>query len=210
VVAPDVEQMIAGVITAHGRAPRVALAIHGEAGARLAIDGRPAGCAPPCTLDVAPGDHVLAIATDGFAPATRLVRVAAAQEVSLAQAPAAAALAAQQWRARRGRGLPGADAIGAKLIARFGKQRRIALLSGGARLEGALIVDGVVRARTERGPGEAPAALRELAYDASLLQRPTIFQRPWFWIALTGAAIAAGATTVWLVYQPDVMTELKP
>lgn len=208
-VAPDVEQLIGAAVAAAGTAPRHRLAVDGETGARLSIDGRPAGCALPCTLDVSGGEHVLAVEADGFMPASRLVRSPDLQEVTLAQEPASAQLAAQQWRARIGRGLPATDALGVALITKLAGHQRIALLRGGTRLEGALIVGGALRAQAVHDRAQGPALVRELAFDGGVLQRPAVWQRPWFWIAMSGAAIVIAGGIVAATYEPEIQTGLK-
>jgi hypothetical protein len=209
VVAPDVEQLIGTAIAQVGKAVRHPLAIRGEVGARLSIDGRPAGCTLPCTLDVADGDHVLAVETDGFMPTSRLVRTPETIPVTLAQEPASAQLAAQQWRARLGRGLPATDSVGVTLIAKLARDQRVAVLRAGTRLEGSIIVGGAVRAKAVRDHGQAPSLVRELAYDSGVLRRPAVWQKPWFWIAVSGGAIAIAGGIVALTYEPEVRTGLK-
>ncbi|HUJ63260.1 MAG TPA: hypothetical protein VLX92_32400 [Kofleriaceae bacterium] len=194
VVSPDVEKAIGDAIAAAQNAPRAKLAITGVVDARLSIDGKPAGCALPCTVELAPGDHVIAADADGYLPETRSVRSPDQSALAIAQQPAPAALAATQWRARVGRGLPPADATGATLLARLSGAPRIAFVHGDARITGALVVDGKLVASATGGRGGGPALVRELAYDGKLLQRPTLWQRPWFWIAVAGAA--AGITGV--------------
>lgn len=208
-VAPDVEQLIGTAVAAAGKEPRHQLAVQGETGARLAIDGRPAGCTLPCTLDVSGGEHVLAVDADGFMPASRLVRTPETTQVTIAQQPASAQLAAQQWRARIGRGLPGTDTVGVSLVAKLAGEQRVAVLRGGTRLEGAIIVDGALRAQALRDRGQGPALVRELAYDGGVLQRPAVWQRPWFWIAVSGAAVVIAGTIVWATYEPETRTGLK-
>jgi hypothetical protein len=207
-VAIEVEAMIGKAIAAVGAQPRHALAVTGEAGARLAVDGRPAGCALPCTIDLPAGDHVVAVEADGFEPAARLVRVPDTQTVAVEQGPASPELAARQWRARLGRGLPPTDPTGVALLARLARQPRVVLLRGGAHLDGALVVDGALAASGARGRGEAPALVRELAYDGHLLRRPALWARPWFWIAASGATLLAAGTTVAVTYDPGVRTRV--
>ena len=207
-VAIEVEAMIGKAIAKAGALPRHALAVRGEAGARLAVDGRPAGCALPCTIDLPAGDHVLAAEADGFEPAAQLVRVPDTSTAALAQAPASPELAARQWRARLGRGLPPTDPTGVALLARLARRPRVVLLHGGDRVSGALVVDGALAASGARGRGEAPALVRELAYDARVLRRPPLWARPWFWIAATGATLLAAGATVAVTYEPEVRTRV--
>jgi len=207
-VSPDVERVIGEALAAAGKAPRAALVVTGEIGARLTVDGREAGCALPCTIDLAPGDHVLAVDADGFQPAVQTVRSPDAAKVSIAQQPASAELAARQWRARIGRGQPATDVIGAALLGRLAKESRVALVHGDKQLTGALVVDGklVASARGERGEG--PEIVRELAYDGGLLRRPSIWQRPWFWIATTTAVAVVAGVVIAVTYEPDKHTRL--
>lgn len=205
-VAPDAEKLIGDAIVAAGKAPRTPLAVAGEPGARIAIDGRAAGCAAPCTVDLPPGDHVVAVEADGFAPAYKVVRTPDTRELRVAQAPAAPELAAQQWRARVGRGLPATDPVGASLVGRLAGTPRVAFVQGGAMLTGTLVVDGVVRARGERRPGDPAALVRALAYDAGVLKRPPLWRRPSFWIAVSAATLAVSAVVVLKVYEPEVTT----
>jgi PEGA domain-containing protein len=205
-VAPDVETMIGTALERVGKEPTHALAIDGVAGARLIVDGRPGGCAVPCTKQLAPGEHVIAAEADGYAPAMQVVRVPDVTHVSIAQAPAAAVLAAQQWRARTGRGLPAADATGAALIGQFVPDRRVAVVHGGPHLEGELVVDSAHVAAMERARGETPDLLRELAYDGGVLHRPAVWQRPWFWIVVGGVAVVVAGAIVAATYQPPIHT----
>ncbi|MEO7732915.1 MAG: hypothetical protein ABIY55_18265, partial [Kofleriaceae bacterium] len=105
-IAPDIEAVLGEAIVAAGNAHAHPIAVRGEPGARLAIDGQPPACALPCTVDLIPGDHILAVSADGFADAHQQLRVAQAapSDVELAQPVAPPALAAAQWRARAGRG----------------------------------------------------------------------------------------------------------
>ena len=204
----DVEQLITTTIAATST-KLTPIAVAGEAGARLAVDGRPAGCAVPCTIDLATGDHVLAVEADGFAPISRLVRVPDEDRVSLAQPPASAELAAHQWRARLARGLPATDATGVALIARLAGQPNVVVVRADKRLHGTLIVDGVLRAHADRDRGEVPALMRDLAYNGKILDAPRVWQRPWFWIAISGAALAVAGTIVYVTYEPEIQTMVK-
>ena len=204
IVPPDVEAVIGAAITDAGGAARAPLAVAGPIGARASVDGKPAGCALPCTVDVAPGEHVVAVDADGFQPVERAVRVPDVASVTLAPQAAPAALAAQQWRARVGRGLPAADATGAALLGQLASAPRVAYLHGDAQLAGALVVDGKLVATVTRARGDASGALRELAYDGGVLHRPSVWQRPWFWIAVSGAVVLAAGAIVAVTYTPHV------
>ncbi|CAN5162152.1 hypothetical protein BH11MYX1_BH11MYX1_22790 [soil metagenome] len=204
VLAPDVEAVLGTAIEHGGEARRHALAIRGAVGTRLVVDGRPAGCALPCTLDLAPGPHVLAVERDGYVPAHQVGRVPDVASVSLDQALASPELAARQWRARIGRGQPAADAIGAALVGRFVADRRVVVLHAGPRLTGELVVAGA-RVASKEGT-RAHELVRELAYDGGVLHRPEVWQRPLFWIVTTGAAIVVAGAIVAVTYQRPIST----
>jgi hypothetical protein len=208
VVSPDVEQLIGNAIARAGAAKRHPLAVTGEIGARLSIDGRPAGCALPCTIDLGPGDHVVAVDADGFQPAVRTLRIPDVATIAVAQQPASPELAARQWRARLGHGFPGADLVGAALIGRFAGERRVAFVHAGASLTGALVVDGKSLASAERDRGDPAGLVRELAYDGKILHRPAVWQRPWFWIAVSGAAVVLAGGIVAVTYQRPIHTSV--
>jgi hypothetical protein len=186
--------------------------VRGAPGARLSVDGKLPACALPCAVDLVPGDHVLAVTADGFADAAREVRIPDTTTVTIDQPAASPALAAAQWRARAGRGLPSTDAVGARLIAQLGGERRVAVLhAGGAGepLTGALVLDGALAATATARNGDDAGLVRELAYDAGVLPRPTVFQRPWFWIAVSGLALGVAASITALTYHPPVHTSLS-
>lgn len=207
-IAPDIEAVISDAIVAVGNARPRPVAVRGEPGARLAVDGKPPACALPCTVDLVPGDHVLAVSADGFTDAVREVRVPDTASLVIEQSGAPPALAAVQWRARAGRGLPSTDAIGARLIAQLGGERRIAIVHAGDPLTGALVVDGTLAATATAHRGDDAGLVRELAYDAGVLPRPTVFQRPWFWIAVSGVALGIAGAIVAVTYHPPVHTSV--
>jgi len=208
-VAREVEDLILDEIQKASAAPRVRLAVTGQAGGRVSTDGQPATCAIPCQLELAVGEHVIAVDTDGYEPAWKTVRVPDRAELAIAQQPASPARASAQWRARIGRGLQPADDVGANLLALAAHEPRIAYLHVGDALTGTLIVDGDPRARGADGRDAAPHLIRELAYDGGLLQRPRVWQRPWFWIALAGGALAVSGAIVYLTYQPEIRTMVE-
>ncbi|HTR56524.1 MAG TPA: PEGA domain-containing protein [Kofleriaceae bacterium] len=197
-VSPDVEAMIGKAIEAHGREPAQSFAIAGEIGARLGIDGKPAGCALPCTVTLSAGEHVLAVDADGFQPTARSVRVPDDASVKLEQTPASRELAARQWRARIGRGEPAADRVGAALITKLSGDSRVALVHGDRQLSGWLVIDGKSVAADTAARGDGRELVRELAYDGGLLHRPSVWQRPWFWIAVSAVALATTGTIYYI------------
>ena len=199
-VAREAEDLIVAAIAKASAAPRAKLDVAGVIGARVSVDGRPATCVIPCPLELVPGEHVVAVEADGYAPAWKTVRVPDVAKLVVEQQPAPRELAATQWRARRGRGLPATDAKGAELIALALAEPRIAYLEG---TTGVLIVGGKLRAT---GSGQSPTLLRELAYDGGLLQRPKAWQRPWFWIVVAGATALVSGAVIYATYQPEIPT----
>ena len=91
----------------------------------------------------------------------------------------------------------------AELLALALAEPRIAYLAG---TTGVLIVDGTLRAT---GSGKSPALLRELAYDGGLLQRPKVWQRPWFWIVVAGATAVVSGAVIYTTYQPEIETMVR-
>jgi hypothetical protein len=204
-VSPDVERVLGEAITGAGNAGRAALAIDGRPGARVAVDGRSAHCTLPCTVELVSGEHVVAVKLEGYAPAWRIARVPDVARVALEQTEATPELAAEQWLVRVGLGMPPADATGAALLGRFAGPR-VAYVFGDRELSGALAVDGKLAAHDTQARGHGEALVRELAYDGGVLHRPSIVQRPWFWIAVTGAAIVLAGAIIAATYQPPIHT----
>ncbi len=202
-VAREAEDLIVAAIATASAASRAKLEVTGVTGARVSVDGRPATCVTPCPLELVAGDHVISVDADGYAPAWKTVRVPDSSHLAIEQQPAPPALAGSQWRARVGRGLPPTDAKGAELLALALAEPRIAYLAG---TTGVLIVDGTLRAT---GSGESPALLRELAYDGGLLQRPKVWQRPWFWIVVAGATAVVSGAVIYTTYQPEIETMVR-
>ncbi|MDQ3335597.1 MAG: PEGA domain-containing protein [Myxococcota bacterium] len=201
------ETLLTSAITNVGKEPRHAITVGGLAGARLFVDGKPAGCTLPCTIDAPAGDHFVAVEADGYAPVSRWLTVSKATTVNFDPRPASPALALAQWRARIGRGLAPNDAVGAKLIAQVTGQPRVAFLQGGKRVSGTMIVDGEIEATDERET--AVPLVRELAYDARVLKRPALWQQPIFWIATSIAVAAVAGVVIYAVYEPDVESNLE-
>ena len=198
------ETILVRAIAKVGQAPRHALTVKGSG--RLAVDGKPAGCTLPCTVDVAAGDHFVGVEADGFMPFTQWVRVDGPTALDAALLPATPEVAVAQWRARIGNGMPATDAVGAMLLARFTGQSRIVALQGDRRVTAVAISGGEIRAR---GEGEPVPVVRELAYDAGFLKRPALWQQPRFWIVTSIAVAIVAGIVVYAVYEPDVESNLR-
>ena len=205
--AREAETLLTAAITSVGSEPRHALGVAGLPGARLVVDGKPTGCTLPCTVEAPAGDHFVAVHADGYTPAARRVHVREAMTIELEPRPASPALALEQWRARIGRGFAPTDAIGAKLIAQLTGQPRVAYLHGGKRVSGTMIVGGEIKATDERET--TVPLLRELAYDAGIVKRPALWQRPTFWIVTSIAVAAVAGAIVYVVYEPEVESNLR-
>ncbi len=214
---PEVEILLSRIMGDVAGTPRESVEIDAAArGARIAIDGRSAGCVTPCTIDLPPGDHVVRIDADGFAPAWRVVRVKPGENRHAFELTRASPdRVARQWTSRYADS-PAIDGVSSmRLLARAVRGRRVVLLAAhrGQRrsyLRGVLAVDGDVLARAERHagaaeqlPNTAPGLMRELLVRGKVVASgPPLHKRPVFWVAVgIGAAVAAAITGV-MLYEP--------
>jgi len=69
-------------------------------------------------------------------------------------------------------------------------------------------LDGKLAASATGDRGDGVSLVRELAYDGGMLKRPALWQRPTFWIAVTGAAVLVAGAIVWVVYEPEIRSNL--
>lgn len=220
--APEVEAVLAQAGREAAAAPRAALRVTADApGAAVSVDGRPGLCAAPCTISRRPGDHVIRLEADGVVPEVRVIRLdAGGATVELRTTAASPELAARQWTARYARGPALDSAPSARLLSRALSARRLVLIVAERgpkpRLRGVLILDGEVAARAERVAGSAeavagaaPGLLRDLLLRGDLMEpAPPLYKRPAFWIAVGAAAAVAVAGTAWLLWEPEVETEV--
>ena len=223
--APEVEALLASSAQRVGAAPRVPLQVRFDvepgaafrvaARAVVALDGRAAVCSAPCTVDVHPGDHVVRVEADGFAPEIRRVRAAApTAELAVHLNPAAPEVAAAQWTSRYADSPSVDSAVSVGLLAVATRSRSLAVVAAeptpkGSRLFGVLALDGGIAARAERGadrdedlPDVAPALVRDLLLRAQLIAETPLYKRPLFWVAVGAAAALAATITILIVYQP--------
>lgn len=211
---PDVEALLAQTFTLVGARPLVALAIESTpSGATVALDGRPAACTTPCRMEVFPGSHTVQVSADGYTPGARLV-TGPLERFTLA--PAEPQLAATQWRARTAKGETIDSEASMKLLSNSLRAPRLVVMASSpatpTTLRGALAVDGVLKARAERS-GDAEGLLRDLLVRGQVVEEaPPLYKRWPFWLAVGGAAIAAGVTTAVVVGTRTTITkvELKP
>ncbi|MCC6996274.1 MAG: PEGA domain-containing protein [Deltaproteobacteria bacterium] len=211
VISPEVEARIAAAAPRQQHTLTIASS---STGARVLVDGRWRGCVTPCKLDVAAGDHVIAVEADGFMPASRILRVDTASTVEFDLAPASPTVAAQQWLRRHGAGdLEGTTAL--NLLAIAVRARTMVLLvvdrRERGRLRGVLTSDGLVLARGEASWGSAQPRdlVRDLLLRAQLLAPPPLYKRAGFWVGLGAAAAVAAGITAALLFEPEVETTVR-
>jgi hypothetical protein len=199
------EAPVATKITARGRG--------GPLAAAVTVDGRGPICTTPCSIDLSPADHVIAVEADLFVPASRVARPGAV-ELTLDEAPPE--LAARQWTARFAGGREIDTDPSVRLLSRASRARHLAVLRvEEGRVTGALAVDDRVVARGERFAAKAdlPAAgaelLRSLLVSGKLLEpAPPVWRRPLFWVAVGGVALLTGGITALLLYEPSITTKV--
>ncbi|MFT3712174.1 MAG: PEGA domain-containing protein [Archangium sp.] len=214
-MTPDVEALLARAVTQVGATPLRKLRVESTpSGASVEVDGRPAACTTPCTVDVLAGTHVLKLSADGYSPSWQLV---ARDDTTAATLQAATPeLAASQWRARVQRGDAVDSDASVKLLSNALRAPRLAVVTSDAAapktLRGALAVDGVLTTRAER-LGDAEGLVRDLLVRGLIVEETPPFYKRWpFWVAVGVAAVAAGVTTAVLVSTRRTITsvELKP
>jgi hypothetical protein len=213
-MTPDAEGLLARAITQVGATPLRKLRVESiPAGAAVEVDGRPAACTTPCTVDVLAGTHVVKLSADGYSPSWQLV-AESAPAVTLQVAPPE--LAATQWRARVQRGDAVDSDASVKLLSNALRAPRLAVVTSDAAtprtLRGALAVDGVLTTRAERD-GDAEGLVRDLLVRGQIVEEaPPLYKRWPFWVAVGAAAVAAGVTTAVVVGTRQTVTrvELNP
>ncbi len=224
--APDVEAVLADAERAADDAARVSLVIDADSstGAHtvVALDGRENQCATPCTLDVPPGDHVVRVEADGFAPDWRLVRATVGGvKVGFNLSAAPSELAARQWTAHYAQSASIDSPPSLAVRAAATHSRNLVVITadptgGHTFLRAVLALDGSLTTRAERAVDagnldrQAPALLRDLLERGQLLEPPApLWKRPLFWTAVGVAAAAAVGITALILYQPPVHTTVS-
>jgi hypothetical protein len=168
----------------------------------VSLDGRPGACVTPCTLEVLPGDHLIALDAEGYLPVARLVAVRARAQVKLVVTPAPPEVAAAQWSARYGGSPLLYSEPSTRLLARAIAARRLVLINaegtGELKLRGTLAADGVVSAQAERTArtanldAESRRLLRDLLVSGKVFEpAKPIYKRAAFWVPLVLAVSAA-------------------
>jgi hypothetical protein len=202
---PEVESLVGRAIKETAGRPKQALSVDAPPlRASVSLDGRAGACVTPCSLEVAPGEHFVALDADGYLPMTRKVKVLAATQVSLEATPAPPEVAAAQWSARYG-GSPWLySEPSTHLLAQAIAARRLVLIhaegTGELHLRGTLACDGKISAQAERAihppannlDAESRRLLRDLLVSGKIFEpSKPIYKRAAFWVPLVLAVSAA-------------------
>ena len=192
--SPEVEAVLAGAQREVAGRKTVPLRITADlGGARVEVDGGARVCVTPCTVDLFPGDHVVAVS-------------------DFRTEPAPPELAAEQWTERFAGGTALDSAESLRLLARAVRAPRLILVTvEPTRLRGAFAVDGILAGASERIrrdagalPGEAPALVRDLLVRGRLLEPATpLYKRTWFWVGV-GLTAAAAVAATYVITNPIV------
>jgi hypothetical protein len=214
-MTPEVEAVVSRALKEADSAPRASVKVSAPAGGgTLTVDGRPASCTPPCTLELTQGTHVFRLDVDGLAPQTRVVR--AGEPVAFSSTPASPEVAAHQWIQRYAGTTEVDSAPSLRLLSTALRAPRLLLLTveregEGARLRGALAVEHDVVARVERSAGSddklegaLDGLLRDLLVQGKVMEpSPALYQRPLFWVVVAAVAVAAGGTALFFQSRQD-------
>jgi hypothetical protein len=223
-LSPECEHIVTSGLRAADASGRVRHTLRSAPnGASVSVDGRSRGCLTPCTLELAPGEHVAAFEAPGRRPRSLYFTAGdALSETTAALEAAGPDLAAEQWtKLHRG----GADLDRDGSVALLGTAlatRDLVLLVAELRGDDSLSVrgsfarDGVVRARLAASSLARPVRQSALAglidgllMEGNLLPKPRpIYKSPWLWGSVLVVA-AASATTAFLLARPrPVRTEV--
>ncbi|MFO0595168.1 MAG: PEGA domain-containing protein [Myxococcaceae bacterium] len=212
-MTPEVESLLARAASQATPAAEPLRIDSTPSGATVDLDGRPGACRTPCTVNVLEGPHVVRLSADGYTPAWRLVS-GVVPAVSLE--PASPELAAEQWRERNRRGEPLDSEASLKLLSTALRSPRLALVASEAAtpeaLRGALALDGVLTTRAAR-EADAGGLVKDLLVRGKVVEEaPPLYARWPFWLAVGGAAVAAGVTAAVVVGTKQTVTrvELNP
>ncbi len=218
-ISPQAEQILARAIGESTRAKRVTLAVTTNVSpASLSVDGSAGRCALPCSIDVAPGDHVFRVDADGATPAMREVRATGAAQISIPTTPATPALAARQWLSRYAAQGDVDSAPSLRLLSTAMRAPRLALLQADrdgekVRLRGVLASGSEIVSRGERRVddvgAETSALLRDLLVRGKVIETAPLVKRPAFWGALAAGILLTGAASVALLYEPPTRTRVE-
>jgi hypothetical protein len=219
-VSPEVENVIAQALKAASQQKPLAIEVSGTADAQIELDGRPAGCTVPCTLEALEGLHVVRLTADGHEPVVRTVRAEPPRVQLAADLPdAAPELAAAQWSARYRLAADSDGDRSVRLLSTALRASRLVLLAiddtSPGKLDAVLAVDGAITARAERvgSPGAQLSGLMTDLLVRGQVVAPTvpIYKRALFWVAIAGAAVVAAGVTggVIAAHQTDTTVRFR-
>lgn len=211
-VSPEVEAVLAKAQKQASQLTPARLEVTAAGDATVELDGRPAGCTTPCTLEVLEGPHVVRVTEEGKESAMRPVRVEGKTATAAFELqPAAPELAAAQWTARYAQSADFDGPRSAKLLSTALRASRLVMLTveegRSGRQQALLAVDGAVTARAERLgalTSELPGLLDDLLVRGQIVESTPLYKRPLFWIAVVGAAVIAGGVTALVVTRRTV------
>ncbi len=218
---PEVESLLGRILKETAGQPKLTLQVDAPPlRAGVSLDGRPGACVTPCSLEVLPGEHLVALDSEGYLPVTRLVAVAERTQIKLDATPAPPEVAAAQWSARYG-GSPWIySEPSMRLLARTIAARRLVLINaegtGEVHLRGTLATDGTVSAQAERTAHsanldtESRRLLRDILVSGKVFEpAKPIYKRAAFWVPLALAVSAAViAASIAGTRDPDVHTRV--
>ena len=190
-------------------------------GARVTIDGRVAPCATECVVELRPGDHLVQIEKDGWTTLEKVVRVDAGATRNTFTGKLALAtpeLAAQQWGARYATSDARSDSNESiTLLAQALRAQRFVYLETdrvgqGARIRGALAIQGKIAAREEKQgslSGTSADVVEQLLVRGGIVEEKSLLKKPLFWVAVGVVALASSALTAYAIYDPGERTIVR-
>jgi hypothetical protein len=219
--APEVESLLGRALKEAVSSRKAALEVDAPPlRATVSLDGRPGACVTPCSLEVLPGEHLIALDAEGYLPVTRRVAVKERTEVKLDATPAPPEVAAEQWSAHYGGSRWLYSEPSTRLLARAIAARRLVLINvestGELHLRGTLASDGTVSAQAERAAHaanldvESRRLLRDLLVSGKVLEpAKPIYKRAVFWVPLALAVSAAAiAASIAAALVPNIHTRV--
>ena len=222
-VSPEVEALLARASRAVSEEKPGTLSVTADVeDAVVHIDGRKDVCKIPCQVDLARGDHVIAVSADGYQDSWRGTNVGRSSTLSFTLVAASPDEASRQWVARYGSHSSIDSTPSVRLLARSIRNRRVVLVTAERRkdsivVRGAIAIDGNVAGRAERAAtsdGELAAVaeglLRDLLIRGNVLESaPPLHKRASFWLSVGGAAAVATAVTMFFLIEPPRDTSVR-
>ncbi|MBK8257953.1 MAG: hypothetical protein IPK82_35470 [Polyangiaceae bacterium] len=218
--SPEVERVIGNAMRTAASQKRVSVEVLSTVAVEVAVDGEPASCSTPCSVEVRPGSHFIGVFGDGLTSAVVRVTVPEQTKVSFSPVAASPAQAASQWKVKYGSGPAIESTPSIMLLAKSVAARNFALFVAEKGdlpkpLRGMLTASGGAPLRAERAlleptsPAEQAMPLfLELLRNARVVETKPLYKNPWFWaVTVTAAGLATGITAG-LLYERDVRTQV--